>query len=356
MKHVQKLFLTLALLCAYAPSLSAGKLHDLVENGNSKQVEEFLKTHAKASINTTDNDGRAPLHRACATGNLSTVKLLLENSANANILNKNGETPLWIMSRYDCYLPTIMLLLKYGANPNIPSHNMTPFYVACFMSNLPTAKLLLKNCADANLTINNGESPLGQICYYWSINKRKELLSALIPTKPNQSQNTKTFIDQVIAVLAKKMKKKPTIAPTIPQNDGLLKSQAVENPAQEIACIEKFIHLQLFTPHKKAFYTWPENFYPLNESEVNNSKYFKPSLSQFRYRYYCKINTLSSRQYAFLRMLQNMARKAITCNSSKTSSKAKQYKKLYDIMIKCHKPSSTESNVPFENVIKQYGK
>ena len=449
MEYIQKLTIALALLCAYAPSLSAGKLLYFIDDDDSKQVENFLKNGGKKEVNVPaydgwtplhaacykDNlaivklllenganpnatyydgrtplhiaccknnlaivklllengtnpnapyyDGRTPLSQACDDGNLKLAKLLLENGANPNTPRNNGWTPLYVACLDSSNLDIVKLLLANGANPNTPENNKaTPLSLACYKNNLKLAKLLLesgaiasintpnndgktplsqacdngnlnivelliKNGADATLTMNKGKSSLSKICT-WNIEQCKKLLNTLVPTEKTLPQNTKTFIELIITTLAEQMDPNSTIAPKVPQHDGLFKSQVVENPAQEIVCIEEFIRLQLFTPHKKAIYTWPENFYSLNENNVDHSKCFKPSLSQFRCRYYYTTNALSLRQYAFLRALQNMARtaimqpKAITYSSNSTSSKAKQYNKLCDMIIKCYKPSSTE--------------
>ncbi|HBY06071.1 MAG: Ankyrin repeat-containing protein [candidate division TM6 bacterium GW2011_GWE2_42_60] len=316
MECVQKLSLMLALLCAYAPSLSAGKLHTLVRKEDSKQVEEFLKNNKNNEINAPNNNGSTPLHIACV---------------------------------YEI-LPVVKLLLKYNANPNIPDSNRkTPLHIACLVENIDIIKLLIENGADATLTSNNGESPLSTICT-WSIKERKKLLNTLIPTANNLPQNTKTFIERVISTLADQIQQSSTIAPKVPQNDGLFRSPVVENPGQKIACIEEFTKI-LFEPRKKQ-YTWLDEDTNLNKFKIicHHDFQYSPSTCSI------KINFgINKNQYAFLRTLQKMAQSAIVYNSNKTSSKAKQYSKLCDIIIKCHKPSSTESSVRFEVVTKEYG-
>src|SRR3989339_225076 len=212
MKYIQKLSIALALFCAYAPSLSAsaGELFDLIAKGDSKQVEEFLENGGKQEINTPITNNWAPqwtpLYLACNFNNLGIVEILLKNGANPNTLSNGGKTPLYIACCYES-LPMIELLLKYGA--------------------------------DATLTSNNGESPLSTICT-WRIKERKELLMMLIPSAKNLPQNTKTFIELVISTLADQIQESSTIAPKVPQNDGLFRSPVVENPGQKIACIEEF--------------------------------------------------------------------------------------------------------------------
>ena len=49
---------------------------------------------AHSEVDPTDKEGTTPLHRAACNGHLKVVKILLDNSANANALDVDGNSPL----------------------------------------------------------------------------------------------------------------------------------------------------------------------------------------------------------------------------------------------------------------------
>ncbi len=67
-------------------------LHNYVTTPHPEIVEFLIKQGAKIDI--IDRDGNAPLHTAMLGGEIETLKLLLDNSADINARNKLGKTPL----------------------------------------------------------------------------------------------------------------------------------------------------------------------------------------------------------------------------------------------------------------------
>lgn len=100
------------------------------------------------------------------------VKKLLNKGANPNVKNKDGKTPLCLISQntYDVNTEQIfILLLKAGANPNIKDNAglATLHYLSLCNPNIRLAKILLKFGADPNLRCDYcGETPLGLICSF----------------------------------------------------------------------------------------------------------------------------------------------------------------------------------------------
>ena len=88
-------------------------------------------------LSVVDKEGNTPLHTAVAYRRLRSVEILLQKGADSNAQNNNGETPLHLVSwhYYACRVTSIedgmhayedavdilILLLKYGADPNIQS-------------------------------------------------------------------------------------------------------------------------------------------------------------------------------------------------------------------------------------------
>ncbi|XP_065647641.1 ankyrin repeat domain-containing protein 66 isoform X2 [Hydra vulgaris] len=69
--------------------------HELAANGDSLQLEAFLKTYGNKFINFPDSDfsGRAPLHWAIIQGRYKCCKVLLENGANPMLRMQEGWSP-----------------------------------------------------------------------------------------------------------------------------------------------------------------------------------------------------------------------------------------------------------------------
>ena len=68
-------------------------------------------------INKKNYKGTSCLLDACIEGNCNIIKLLLQNGANVNIVDLNGNTPLHIASIYG-KIDAVKLLLEYNANIN----------------------------------------------------------------------------------------------------------------------------------------------------------------------------------------------------------------------------------------------
>ena len=60
---------------------------------NNPQVISFLLQN-NADVNKTNKDGETPLHRGCKIGNLDIVKLLINNGASINLINRFGWYPI----------------------------------------------------------------------------------------------------------------------------------------------------------------------------------------------------------------------------------------------------------------------
>jgi Ankyrin repeats (3 copies) len=70
-----------------------------VVDGNAEMLRLFIK-HG-ADINVSDpRHGSTPLHRASGWGRFNIVKILIENGANINARNNEGQTPLYRAERY----------------------------------------------------------------------------------------------------------------------------------------------------------------------------------------------------------------------------------------------------------------
>lgn len=110
-------------------SLNAMNLHDAIKKGSFSDVEKIITTTPNIDINQKNKNGQTPLHLAFHQydSDSEMIELLLKYGADPNIPNNDKETPLlWAARRV---MPLVILLLfQYGANPSLANiHGKTPF-------------------------------------------------------------------------------------------------------------------------------------------------------------------------------------------------------------------------------------
>ncbi|MDF3047279.1 MAG: uncharacterized protein K0R73_397 [Candidatus Midichloriaceae bacterium] len=158
-------------------------LHEAVKSKNYAMVETLLERKINPNIQNENMD--TPLHLADDDAKL--IELLLKSGANPNLSNNFGKTPLHVL--IDCLdeihydfntsyisitppflyivkdkLKAVELLLKYGANPNLPdSIGNPPLHTLLGTFNkykLEAVEILLKYGANPNLSDSIGNPPL----------------------------------------------------------------------------------------------------------------------------------------------------------------------------------------------------
>ncbi|XP_017068167.1 ankyrin repeat domain-containing protein 49 [Drosophila eugracilis] len=116
-----------------------------VNENRLSEVREILRLDADA-VNSKDNDGYTPLHRAAYNNFVDMAKLLLQHRADPNARTELGWTPLHSACKWnnaDC----VHLLLQFGADVNAESEGkQTPLHITATVSNCRnTATVLLLN-------------------------------------------------------------------------------------------------------------------------------------------------------------------------------------------------------------------
>ena len=114
-----------------------------------------------ADVNAVNNKGQSPLWFACADGQESFVKILLDTGAEPNIADKNEDSCLHAAISGQCSTETIQKLIDHGARVNaVNKDGATPLLLACGIAHSTAVALLLKAKADPNIADGDGDTSL----------------------------------------------------------------------------------------------------------------------------------------------------------------------------------------------------
>jgi len=121
-----------------------------VESDVTAAVRTLLAAGADPSIAT--NSGDTALHQAAFRENEPLVLVLLDGGASPDAPDAKGETPLHWVVMESGKVPTIELLLRNDASPNLRGDNgMTPLYYPAFYGRVDQVRSLLAYGADPNV-------------------------------------------------------------------------------------------------------------------------------------------------------------------------------------------------------------
>ena len=94
-------------------------------------------------------------------GSLKVVKCLIENGANINIRDNNGQTPLYHAADEDKF-EIVKYLIDFGAWIDLKNtvNNYTPLHAAVEEGHQNVVKFLIENGANVNICNKDFQSPL----------------------------------------------------------------------------------------------------------------------------------------------------------------------------------------------------
>lgn len=136
------------------------KLLDAAYEGDYNRVLEAL--HEGAFVNATDDAGKSALVFVVEQNNLNIVKLLVEKSANVNVIpNSNAGLPPLLTAAKFGYLAITAYLLENKVQVAIRNNKgMSALHFAAFYNDTLLIELLLKHGANLSDTTLAGETPL----------------------------------------------------------------------------------------------------------------------------------------------------------------------------------------------------
>ncbi len=115
---------------------------------NVEVVQLLLNNHA--NVNASDKQGNTALLYAVRNKQLPMVELLLNNGATINHNNHGGENAL-LLACYDNNNSMVKLLVSKGADVTVASHEgISPIWYACGHNQKEIVTLFLDNGLDAN--------------------------------------------------------------------------------------------------------------------------------------------------------------------------------------------------------------
>ncbi|XP_023312082.1 uncharacterized protein LOC108914374 [Anoplophora glabripennis] len=146
-------------------------------------IVKFLVTRLGVDFNVTDNNGYTPLHSACecfvysalSTGQLDTIKFLVEHHADYNIRKNDGGSVLHTAAMCG-QRDIIEYFVELGVDVNISDDKKrTPLHVAALRDELNAAKCLVELGADVNLRDNKDCTPL----HLSALNDKRDIVKFL---------------------------------------------------------------------------------------------------------------------------------------------------------------------------------
>jgi ankyrin len=134
-------------------------LHHAVRNESVKSV--MLLVRLGADVHVRDSGGITPLYIACARGQSSIARVLVEAGAKCVSMGPNDESPLHIAAQEN-HLACVEILLTHGRAPvdGVTRDLCTALHLACQRGNTQVAECLLDHGAQVNASTIGDETPL----------------------------------------------------------------------------------------------------------------------------------------------------------------------------------------------------
>lgn len=211
-----------------------GAIHVAAKYGRIKIIKTLFKYGATANDRSVNN-GATPIMYASITGQLETVKFLINNDADVNIADKVGRTALTMAAIWDkrdvvdflvqskadinqkdlwgnsplhlsaegSSYNALSELLAFGADVNNQNEDKeTPLVLACSKGDIRAIKLLIESGANVNHISNGGTMPIHNA----AVVGNPEIIELLIKNGANpRALNSKGLLPKDLAKLNKRL-------------------------------------------------------------------------------------------------------------------------------------------------------
>uniref|UniRef100_A0A8D0EBJ2 Ankyrin repeat and SOCS box protein 11 n=1 Tax=Salvator merianae TaxID=96440 RepID=A0A8D0EBJ2_SALMN len=153
-------------------------LHEAAFQGQLLTLKTLVAQGFNVNIVTIDRV--SALHEACLGGHVACAKVLLEHGARVNAATLDGITPLF-NACYSGSAACVNILLEYGARPQLENHYASPIHEAVKRGHRECMEVLLANDVD----LDQEHSQLGTPLYVACMNQRTECVKKLLELGAN---------------------------------------------------------------------------------------------------------------------------------------------------------------------------
>jgi len=179
-------------------------LIDSCKNGNEEEIKKLIDDGA--DVNMVDENGDTPLTISCEKRDLKIIKYLIEKGAETNISNSTGNSPLNLVCRDESessleILDYLIENKKTDINFKDKNGNSALLVASYFRNNKVISKLIKKVEMKVNIQNVYGDTPL-IICPYF---KNEKIVSELVKKKADMNIKNK-YGENYVSVKSNKSK------------------------------------------------------------------------------------------------------------------------------------------------------
>uniref|UniRef100_A0A8D0GJZ7 Ankyrin repeat and SOCS box protein 11 n=1 Tax=Sphenodon punctatus TaxID=8508 RepID=A0A8D0GJZ7_SPHPU len=148
-------------------------LHEAAFQGRLLSLKTLIAQGFNVNIVTIDRI--SALHEACLGGHVACAKVLLENGARVNAVSVDGITPLF-NACCSGSAACVNMLLEFGARPQLENHLASPIHETVKRGHRECMEILLANDVDVDQEDPQYGTPLYVACMYQRTDCVKKLL------------------------------------------------------------------------------------------------------------------------------------------------------------------------------------
>ncbi|XP_052530078.1 ankyrin repeat and SOCS box protein 11 isoform X2 [Tympanuchus pallidicinctus] len=170
-------------------------LHDAAFQGRLLSLKTLIAQGFNVNLVTTDRV--SALHEACLGGHVACAKLLLENGAHVNAVTIDGITPLF-NACCSGSVACVNMLLEFGAKPQVGNHLASPIHEAVKRGHRECMEVLLAHGVD----IDEEDVHYGTLLYVACMYQRTDCVKKLLELGANV--NAGKLLDTPLHAAARK--------------------------------------------------------------------------------------------------------------------------------------------------------
>ena len=112
-----------------------------------------------ADINAKDNQGNSPIYIAVKNNEIRILRILIEKGADINAKNNLGQSPLHLAVELNNFNYTQVLILSHADINTLDANRNSPIHIAIKNGNIEIMKYLIRIRADLNIRNSDGLTP-----------------------------------------------------------------------------------------------------------------------------------------------------------------------------------------------------